>query len=147
MPPSPHFAFGICIFQQCLWTERQGALLRARQYCSSRQPLCGYEEEQWADGTCLQPFVWYSLDRASLFHSLWSVGSSRYVTFPFYGRNLGWSPIKVFNHGDMLRDFTYVDDIVEGVIRVLDHTATPNPKWNAVTPDPATSIAPIGFII
>ena len=51
-------------------------------------------------------------------------------------------PIKVFNHGDMLRDFTYVDDIVEGVIRVLDHTATPNPKWNAVTPDPATSIAP-----
>ena len=61
-------------------------------------------------------------------------GVSRYVTFPFYGRNLADRPIKVFNHGDMLRDFTYVDDIVEGVIRVLDHTATPNPKWNAVTP-------------
>ena len=62
--------------------------------------------------------------------------------FLFTDAILADRPIKVFNHGDMLRDFTYVDDIVEGVIRVLDHTATPNPKWNAVTPDPATSIAP-----
>lgn len=51
-------------------------------------------------------------------------------------------PIKVFNHGDMLRDFTYIDDIVEGVLRVLDHTATPNADWNAQMPDPATSTAP-----
>ena len=36
-------------------------------------------------------------------------------------------PIKVFNHGDMMRDFTYIDDIVEGVVRVLDKTATPEP--------------------
>ena len=42
----------------------------------------------------------------------------------------------------MLRDFTYIDDIVEGVIRVLDHTATSNVDWNAATPDPATSTAP-----
>lgn len=50
--------------------------------------------------------------------------------------------IKVFNNGDMLRDFTYIDDIVEGVIRVLDHTATSNPVWEAQKPDPATSSAP-----
>jgi len=51
-------------------------------------------------------------------------------------------PIDVFNHGKMRRDFTYVDDIVEGVIRVLDKTAEPNLEWNGMSPDPATSKAP-----
>ena len=51
-------------------------------------------------------------------------------------------PIDVFNHGKMRRDFTYVDDIVEGVIRVLDKTATPNPSYQAAQPDPATSNVP-----
>lgn len=51
-------------------------------------------------------------------------------------------PIKVFNQGDMLRDFTYIDDIVEGVIRVLDRPATANPDWDPTHPDPATSSAP-----
>ncbi len=51
-------------------------------------------------------------------------------------------PIDVFNHGQMQRDFTYVDDIVEGVVRVLDRTATPDPAYRAETPAPATSNAP-----
>lgn len=51
-------------------------------------------------------------------------------------------PLKVFNNGDMGRDFTYVDDIVEGVVRVLQHPAQPSPTWNAAHPDPATSSAP-----
>jgi len=50
--------------------------------------------------------------------------------------------IDVFNHGNMQRDFTYVDDIMEGVIRVLDRVATPNPSYDAVQADPATSNAP-----
>ncbi len=50
--------------------------------------------------------------------------------------------IDVFNHGNMQRDFTYVDDIVEGVIRVMDHVAEPNPAYDAVQADPATSDAP-----
>ena len=49
--------------------------------------------------------------------------------------------MKVFNHGDMLRDFTYVDDIVEGVIRVMDRVAVPDEDWNAEVPNPATSSA------
>ena len=49
--------------------------------------------------------------------------------------------MKVFNHGDMLRDFTYVDDIVEGVIRVVDRVAVPDEDWNAEIPNPATSSA------
>lgn len=51
-------------------------------------------------------------------------------------------PIKVFNEGKMRRDFTYIDDIVEGVVRVTDRIATPNPDWSGEKPDPATSQAP-----
>ena len=51
-------------------------------------------------------------------------------------------PIKVFNHGNMLRDFTYIDDIAEGVICCIDRVAEPDPAWNAECPDPACSSAP-----
>jgi UDP-glucuronate 4-epimerase len=51
-------------------------------------------------------------------------------------------PIDVFNHGKMKRDFTYIDDIVEGVIRVADRTATANSDWSGQAPDPGTSFAP-----
>jgi UDP-glucuronate 4-epimerase len=51
-------------------------------------------------------------------------------------------PIDVFNEGRMRRDFTYIDDIVEGVVRVLDRVPSPNPFWSGDSPDPATSTAP-----
>jgi UDP-glucuronate 4-epimerase len=51
-------------------------------------------------------------------------------------------PIDVFNHGKMQRDFTYIDDIVEGVVRVLAHTATKNESWTSEHPDPGTSFVP-----
>lgn len=51
-------------------------------------------------------------------------------------------PIKVFNYGNMLRDFTYIDDIVEGIVRVLAKPATPNQSFNSDRPDPASSQAP-----
>ena len=50
--------------------------------------------------------------------------------------------IDVFNHGEMLRDFTYVDDIVEGVTRIIDNPAQPNLDWSGTQPDPSTSAAP-----
>jgi UDP-glucuronate 4-epimerase len=50
--------------------------------------------------------------------------------------------IEVFNHGDMQRDFTYIDDIVEGVVRVIDNPAKSNDSWSGKNPDPATSPAP-----
>lgn len=62
--------------------------------------------------------------------------------FLFTKAILEGQPIDVFNHGKMQRDFTYVDDIVEGVIRTSDHIAAPNPEWNSDRPDPATSKAP-----
>jgi UDP-glucuronate 4-epimerase len=51
-------------------------------------------------------------------------------------------PIKIFNHGGMRRDFTFIDDIAEGVVRTLDRPAAPEPAWSAETPDAATSSAP-----
>jgi UDP-glucuronate 4-epimerase len=51
-------------------------------------------------------------------------------------------PIDIFNHGKMIRDFTYVDDIVESLVRIIDKVATPNTSFDAKNPDPATSHAP-----
>ena len=62
--------------------------------------------------------------------------------FLFTKAILAGKPIDVFNHGRMRRDFTYVDDIVQGVVRVADRVAAPNPDWDAAAPDPGTSPAP-----
>lgn len=62
--------------------------------------------------------------------------------FTFTRKILAGEPIDVFNYGDHKRDFTYIDDIVEGVVRTLDKVATPNPDWTGDDPDPATSKAP-----
>jgi UDP-glucuronate 4-epimerase len=62
--------------------------------------------------------------------------------FLFTKAILAGEPIKVFNNGDMVRDFTYVDDIVEGVVRVMDNPPGEKPGWNAEKPDPSTSKAP-----
>lgn len=55
---------------------------------------------------------------------------------------LAGEPLKIFNHGKHRRDFTYIDDIVEGVVRVLDHVSVGNPQWSGQSPDPASSRAP-----
>ena len=62
--------------------------------------------------------------------------------FKFTKAILAGEPIQVFNHGKHRRDFTYIDDIVEGVIRVLDQPAAANPAWQGNAPDPGTSTAP-----
>jgi UDP-glucuronate 4-epimerase len=62
--------------------------------------------------------------------------------FLFTRNILESKPIQVFNHGRHTRDFTYVDDIVEGVVRASDQIAQSNPRWQSSDPDPATSRAP-----
>jgi UDP-glucuronate 4-epimerase len=62
--------------------------------------------------------------------------------FIFTKSILEGKPIDVFNHGKMRRDFTYVDDIVEGISRLIPKTAEGNSQWDALNPDPATSFAP-----
>ncbi len=62
--------------------------------------------------------------------------------FLFTKAILAGEPIQLFNNGDMVRDFTYVDDIVEGIKRALDNSAQPDPNWNSNHPDPSSSYAP-----
>jgi UDP-glucuronate 4-epimerase len=62
--------------------------------------------------------------------------------FMFTRNIIEGKPIDVFNYGNHRRDFTYIDDIVEGVIRTMDHTAQPNEDWDPAHPDPGTSRAP-----
>ena len=62
--------------------------------------------------------------------------------FLFTDKIIKGEPIDVFNHGHHARDFTFIDDIVQGVVRATDKVATPNPAWSGDQPDPATSSAP-----
>jgi len=62
--------------------------------------------------------------------------------FSFTKAILEGTPIDVYNFGDMKRDFTYIDDIVEGIIRVTDHAPRANPEWDRTHPDPGSSYAP-----
>lgn len=62
--------------------------------------------------------------------------------FLFTKAALEGRPIDVFNFGNMQRDFTYIDDIVEGVVRVIDNPAQRNPEWSGASPDPGSSSAP-----
>jgi UDP-glucuronate 4-epimerase len=62
--------------------------------------------------------------------------------FLFTKAILEGKPIDVFNHGKMQRDFTYIDDIIEGVVRIIDRIPQPDPAWNGNNPDSATSYAP-----
>jgi UDP-glucuronate 4-epimerase len=62
--------------------------------------------------------------------------------FKFTRSILAGEPIEIFNNGHHARDFTYIDDIVEGVLRTTDRIASPNPAWDSARPDPATSSAP-----
>jgi UDP-glucuronate 4-epimerase len=62
--------------------------------------------------------------------------------FSFTRAILAGKPIDVYNHGNMERDFTYIDDIVEGVVRVLNRPPQPDPGWDAARPDPGSSSAP-----
>lgn len=64
------------------------------------------------------------------------------AAFLFTRAILAGEPIKVFNWGLMSRDFTYIDDAVEAIVRLIDHPPAPDPRWDGLKPDPGTSFAP-----
>ncbi len=70
------------------------------------------------------------------------MGPTRHGLLPFTRAILDGRPIDVFNRGDMRRDFTYVDDMAEGIVRVTDTIPQPDPMWTGDAPDPGTSRAP-----
>jgi len=89
----------------------------------------------------------------SMLHGLPTTGLRFFTVYGPYGRPdmalfqftkniLEGRPIDVFNYGNHRRDFTYVDDIAQGVVRAMDRVATPDPSWDSADPDPARSSAP-----
>ena len=72
------------------------------------------------------------------------LGSAGHGAVKFADAMRAGQPIDVYNHGQMIRDFTYIDDVAEGVIRVLDKPATANPDYDPLHPDAATAAAPSG---
>ena len=88
--------------------------------------------------------VLYNLPTTGLrfFSAYGTYGRPDMALFMFTKAILAGEPINVFNHGKMRRDFTYVDDLVESVTRLVPKIATPNKNWSGLHPDPATSFAP-----
>jgi UDP-glucuronate 4-epimerase len=76
------------------------------------------------------------------FSAYGTYGRPDMALFIFTKAILAGTPINVYNHGKMKRDFTYIDDLVESVVRLIPKIATPNKNWDALKPDPATSLAP-----
>ena len=81
-------------------------------------------------------------DWSAFLYRIRPLGATRYGPDVFARAILAGEPIKVFNHGKMQRDFTYIDDIVEGVLRCCDKPATANFDFDPLEPDPATAAAP-----
>ena len=80
--------------------------------------------------------------RPALLHGVWSVGTPGHGDVHFCKAILGGTPIKLFNHGNMRRDFTYVDDVTRGDRAADGRPPQANPQWSGDKPDPASSAAP-----
>jgi UDP-glucuronate 4-epimerase len=101
------------------------------------------KKKQRVDGPHLQPSLQLAHNRPALLYRVWSLGPAGHGLFKFTKAITGGrKDSSVYNYGKHRRDFTYIDDIVEGIIRVLDRPAQPNPEWDGANHDPGTSKAP-----
>jgi len=94
------------------------------------------------NGAQLRSPLWTAVHGSAVLPPSTVPGPSGHGAVQVHRRNPRGRPIPVFNRGEMVRDFTYVDDIVEGVIRVMRKPAAPAAGWSGDRPDPATSHAP-----
>ena len=101
--------------------------------------LCRDQARERADGARLQPPLPAADHGPALLHRLRPLGPAGHGAVHVHRGILAGRPIQLFNHGQHSRDFTYVDDIVEGVIRACDRPAAPGPRLGPDAPDPATS--------
>jgi UDP-glucuronate 4-epimerase len=115
------------------------------EHASTEHPLTLYAATKKADEMMAHSYAHlYGIPCTGLrFFTVYGPwGRPDMALFLFTKAILAGEPIKVFNHGHHKRSFTYVDDIVEGVVRTLDRVAAPSPAWDGMAPDPATSNAP-----
>lgn len=108
--------------------------------------MCGDQESQRVDGAYIRSSTWLADDGSVTLHRLRSLKPPGYGLTEVCAQAITkGETIKVFNHGNHRRDFTYIDDTVEGMIRVLNRPASPTPKWSSENPDPSKSRAPWRF--
>ncbi|MGQ0578868.1 MAG: NAD-dependent epimerase [Betaproteobacteria bacterium] len=115
------------------------------EHCATDHPVSFYAATKKANEAMAHSYAWlYGLPCTGLrFFTVYGPwGRPDMALFRFTDAILKGEPIEVYNNGDMVRDFTYVDDIVEGVLRVLQHPPVKNNAWSAERPDPASSSAP-----
>ena len=138
--PAPRLrASALCVVLFGLRRQHEGAVCDRGQCRSPGQPLRGDQEGERADGACLQPSLPVALHGTALLHRLRRRGAGRTwrcICLPM--RSPRDRPIKIFNNGDMRRDFTYVDDVSEAVVRLMDHV----PQAGGADSNPGTSAAP-----
>ena len=120
-------AFRLCQFVVRLRREHQTAVLRRRRNGAAEFALCGDEESRRADRPHLRASLRRAVDGAALLHGLWAVGAAGHGGVPVHARDSRGKPISVFNHGEMWRDFTYVDDIVAGILAAVAHRPKKTP--------------------
>ena len=101
-----------------------------------------HQARERADGARLRPSLPPALHRPALLHRLRALGPAGHGADDLRQAIAEGRPIRLFNQGRHSRDFTYVDDIADGVIRAADRIATPDPAWDPARPDPGTSDAP-----
>ncbi|MEO8166422.1 MAG: NAD-dependent epimerase/dehydratase family protein, partial [Betaproteobacteria bacterium] len=112
---------------------------------STDHPVSFYAATKKANEVMAHSYAWlYGLPCTGLrFFTVYGPwGRPDMALFKFTEAMLDGRPIQVFNNGDMVRDFTYVDDIVGGIVKILNNPAEANPDWNSAAPDPASSAAP-----
>lgn len=115
------------------------------EHHTTDHPVSFYAATKKANEAMAHSYAWlYGLPCTGLrFFTVYGPwGRPDMALFKFTDAILKGVPIEVYNNGDMVRDFTYIDNIVEGVIRILEKPPKKNPNWNAAAPDPASSAAP-----
>ncbi len=133
----------LCLVVLGLRRQYPRAVRRHRQRRPSAQPLRRHQEGERADGACLLPTCSRCRRPALRFFTVYGPwGRPDMAMWLFADAIRAGRPIKLFNHGRMRRDFTYVDDVVEAIARLVPRPAAANPAWSGNAPDPATSRAP-----
>ena len=143
VPPQRRRASDLRVLELGLRGQHGDAVLGARQRRPSREPLRRQQEGQRADGPLLQPPLRRCRPPACASSRCTGRGGGRTWRFSCFTKAiLEGRPIQVFNEGRMRRDFTYIDDVVEGVLRASERVPAPNPQWDGGHPDPGSSTAP-----
>ena len=122
--------------------EHEAAVLDARKRRPSAQPLRRFEKGERVDGAILSHLFRLPATGLRFFTVYGPWGRPDMAMWIFADAITRGQPIGLFNHGKMRRDFTYVDDVVEFVARLIEKPAAPDPSWSGEQPNPGTSNAP-----